>query len=156
MSLTLHTTLGDIKVELFCEECRAACENFMMLCASGYYDHCPFHRVLQNYLIQTGDPTFTGDGGSSITGEKIPVEPFGDFSTPGYVAYAETEGVGSQFFITACSAPELAGKYTAFGHVIYGLNNVIAFSRMPTFEDHQPIRPAAIKSITIHANPLAQ
>lgn len=155
MSLTLNTSIGPIKIELFIDECPEACENFLKLAASGYYENIPFHRILPSYIIQSGDPTHTGNGGASIVGTPVTVAPFGDFDKPGYLAYAESEEVGSQFFITAVPAPELAGKYTAFGHVIFGLNNVQSISRMPTLEDHIPVRPVMLKSITIHANPLA-
>ena len=156
MSVSLNTSIGEIKIELFCEDCHDAVENFLMLAASGYYNRCKFHRILASYLIQTGDPSLKGDGGSSIKNEPFDFKPFGDFSVPGIVAYAETEKIGSQFFITAREAPELNGKYVAFGRVIYGLNNVQAISRSPTFEDHFPIQPVTIQSITIHANPLAR
>ena len=156
MSISLNTSIGEIKVELFCEDCPAACDNFMKLCASGYYKNCIFHRVLANYLIQTGDPTYRGDGGESIEGSPVHVDPFGDFSEAGILSYAEIGEVRSQFFITAVPAPELAGKYTAFGKVIYGMNNVESIARMPTFEDHLPIRSVQLNSVTIHANPFAK
>jgi peptidyl-prolyl cis-trans isomerase-like 3 len=156
MCVSLNTSVGEIKVELFCESCPEACDNFLKLAGSGYFENCIFHRVLSNYLVQTGDPTYRGDGGRSIEDEPIRVEPFGDFSEAGTVAYAEIGEVRSQFFITAAPAPELAGKYTAFGRVIYGLNNVKAIARMPTFDDHLPIRSIQMNSITIRANPFAQ
>ncbi|KAK8768982.1 hypothetical protein V5799_014554 [Amblyomma americanum] len=57
MSVTLHTDLGDIKIELFCEACPKAAENFMALCASDYYNGCLFHRNIKGFMVQTGDPT---------------------------------------------------------------------------------------------------
>ena len=155
MSISLNTSVGEIKIELFCEECPEACDNFLKLAASGYYNDCFFHRILPSFLIQTGDGSRKGDGGTSISGEPMNFKPFGDFSQPGLVAYAERENIRSQFFITASKAVELTGKYVAFGHVIYGLNNVQSISRIPTLEDHFPIRSVTIQSITIHANPLA-
>ncbi|KAK6016292.1 peptidyl-prolyl cis-trans isomerase, cyclophilin-type [Ostertagia ostertagi] len=68
MSVTLHTTAGDIKLELFCQECPKACENFLALCASGYYKDNIFHRNIKDFMVQTGDPTGTGKGGNSIWG----------------------------------------------------------------------------------------
>ena len=156
MSVSLHTSYGEIKIELYCEDCPDACRNFLMLAASGYYNNCIFHRILSSYLIQTGDGDKKGDGGFAIAGEPLNCEPFGDFSEPGIVAYAETESIKSQFFITAANASELNGKYIAFGHVIFGLNTVQAISRMSTLEDHSPIRPVTIQSVVIHANPLAE
>ena len=66
MSLTLHTSHGDIKLELFCELCPQACKNFLALCAKGYYNDTIFHRNIKNFIIQGGDPTGTGKGGESI------------------------------------------------------------------------------------------
>lgn len=57
MALTLHTDVGDIKVELFYEECPKATENFLALCASGYYDGCIFHRNIKGFIVQSGDPS---------------------------------------------------------------------------------------------------
>lgn len=70
-SVTLHTDLGDIKIELFCEACPKACENFLALCASDYYNGCLFHRNIKGFIVQTGDPGGTGKGGISIWGKKF-------------------------------------------------------------------------------------
>lgn len=69
--MTLHTDLGDIKIELSCDEVPKTCENFLALCASNYYDNCLFHRNIKGFMIQTGDPTGTGKGGTSIWGRKF-------------------------------------------------------------------------------------
>lgn len=71
MSVTLHTDLGDLKVEVFCEAVPRAAENFLALCASGYYNGCAFHRNIKGFMVQTGDPTGTGKGGASIWGRKF-------------------------------------------------------------------------------------
>lgn len=71
MSLTLHTTLGDIKLELECGMVPRLCENFMALAASGAYDGTVFHRNIAGFLCQGGDPTGTGKGGDSISGTKL-------------------------------------------------------------------------------------
>ena len=68
MSVTLHTTLGALKLELYCADAPKSCENFLALCASGYYDGCAFHRCVKGFMIQSGDPTGTGRGGASIYG----------------------------------------------------------------------------------------
>ena len=72
MSVTIQTSLGNIKVELFCETCPKACENFLALCASGYYDNTIFHRNIKGFIIQGGDPKGAGNGGKSIFG--VPFE----------------------------------------------------------------------------------
>ena len=78
MSLTLHTDLGDIKVELYCDRPTKTCENFLALCASGYYNGCAFHRNIRNFIVQTGDRTNTGKGGTSIWKKKFQDEIFDD------------------------------------------------------------------------------
>ena len=71
MSVTLHCEVGDIKIELYCEQCPKTCENFLALCASDYYNGCLFHRNIKGFMVQTGDPTGTGKGGQSIWGGKV-------------------------------------------------------------------------------------
>ena len=56
-AVTLHTSLGDLKAEIFCEEVPRTAENFLALCASGYYDGTLFHRNIRGFMIQGGDPT---------------------------------------------------------------------------------------------------
>lgn len=68
MSLTLHTTLGDLKVELYPAQTPKTCENFLALAAAGTYDGTLFHRNLAGFMVQGGDPTNTGKGGTSIYG----------------------------------------------------------------------------------------
>jgi peptidyl-prolyl cis-trans isomerase-like 3 len=63
MSLTLITTHGNIKIELYCELCPKACNNFLALAASGQYDGTIFHRNIKGFIVQGGDPTNTGKGG---------------------------------------------------------------------------------------------
>lgn len=63
--------MGNIKIELFCEFCPKACENFLGLCASDYYNGVLFHRNIKGFIVQTGDPTGTGKGGHSIWGKKF-------------------------------------------------------------------------------------
>lgn len=59
MAVTLHTTFGDIKLELMCDAVPKTCENFLALCASGYYNGCKIHRNIKEFMMQTGDPTGT-------------------------------------------------------------------------------------------------
>ena len=76
MSVTLHCEAGDIKIELFCEQCPKTCENFLALCASDYYNGCIFHRNIKGFMTQTGDPTGKGKGGESIWGGKVNIVRF--------------------------------------------------------------------------------
>ncbi|XP_064229272.1 peptidyl-prolyl cis-trans isomerase-like 3, partial [Aotus nancymaae] len=81
-SVTLHTDVGDIKIEVFCERTPKTCENFLALCASNYYNGCIFHRNIKGFMVQTEDPTGTGRGGNSIWGKKFEDE---------YSEYLKTE-----------------------------------------------------------------
>lgn len=69
-SVTLHTDFGDIKIELLCDLAPKACENFLALCASGYYDGCVFHRNIKNFILQTGDPTGTVPPGPAVRARR--------------------------------------------------------------------------------------
>ena len=64
MSVTLHTDLGDVKVEVNCNDVKKAAYNFLALCASGYYDNTLIHRNIKGFMVQMGDPTGTGKGGT--------------------------------------------------------------------------------------------
>ena len=66
--VVLHTTVGPFDVELWSKEAPLACRNFVQLCLEGYYDGCVFHRVIKEFMAQTGDPTGTGTGGESVYG----------------------------------------------------------------------------------------
>lgn len=71
MSVTLHTSLGDVKIEIFCDTVPRTAFNFLALAASGYYDGTLFHRNVKGFMVQGGDPTGTGKGGESIWGGKF-------------------------------------------------------------------------------------
>uniref|UniRef100_A0A8C4XVI8 Peptidyl-prolyl cis-trans isomerase n=1 Tax=Falco tinnunculus TaxID=100819 RepID=A0A8C4XVI8_FALTI len=119
MAVTLHTDVGDIKIELFCERTPKTCENFLALCASNYYNGCVFHRNIKGFMVQTGDPLGTGKGGNSIWGKKFEDE-FSEYlkhSVRGVVSMANNgpNTNGSQFFITYGKQPHLDMKYTVFG-----------------------------------------
>ncbi|OWR48589.1 peptidyl-prolyl cis-trans isomerase-like 3 [Danaus plexippus] len=160
MSVTLHTDIGDIKIELFCEQCPKACENFLALCASDYYNGCLFHRNIKGFIVQTGDPTGTGKGGTSIWGKKFDDEFKEELkhNARGMVSMANNgpNTNGSQFFFTYSEQPHLDLKYTLFGRVIDGFEALDDLEKMPVNpKTFKPLSEARITSITIHANPLA-
>ncbi|PWN53374.1 peptidyl-prolyl cis-trans isomerase-like 3 [Violaceomyces palustris] len=162
MSVTLHTSLGDLKIEVFCEAVPKAAENFLANCAAGTYDNVKWHRNIKGFMIQTGDPTGTGKGGQSIWGK-----PFSDeirstlkFNARGIVAMANSgpNTNKSQFFITYAKQPHLDGKYTIFGKVIDGAEDggaLDAMEKVPVDEKNRPIHEIRLNSVTIHANPIA-
>lgn len=160
MSVTLHTDVGDLKIELFCEQCPKSCENFLALCSSNYYDGCLFHRNIKGFMIQTGDPTGTGKGGQSIWGHKYEDEVRDDLkhNVRGTVSMANRgpNTNGSQFFISYSPQPHLDLKYTVFGKVIDGLEVLDELEKLPVNpKNHRPTTETRITSVTIHANPIA-
>jgi|TARA_B110000977_G_scaffold196353_1_gene276553 peptidyl-prolyl cis-trans isomerase-like 3 len=159
MSVTLHTNFGDLKVEIFCEDTPRTAENFLALCASGYYDDCAFHRNIKGFMLQGGDPSGTGKGGKSIWGGK-----FGDeirdhlkLTNRGILAMANSgeNTNASQFFVTYAKAPHLNGKNTVFGKIIDGHQVLDRIEKTPGDERDRPVRDVKIVNVTIHANPLA-
>ncbi|WVQ96393.1 peptidyl-prolyl cis-trans isomerase-like 3 [Kwoniella sp. CBS 9459] len=160
MSVTLHTNVGDIKIEVFCEAVPRTSENFLALCASGAYDNTLFHRNIKGFMVQGGDPTGTGKGGQSIWGT-----PFNDeirqtlrFNNRGIVAMANggPDSNKSQFFITYAKQPSLDGKYTIFGKVIDGADSTLdSMERTPVNPKNRPLSELKLTGVTIHANPIA-
>lgn len=159
-SVTLHTDLGDIKMEVFCDKCPKACENFLALCASDYYNGCTFHRNIKGFMVQTGDPSGTGKGGQSIWGRKFEDELDDTLkhNVRGVVSMANNGANtnGSQFFISYAKQPHLDMKYTIFGKVIDGLDTLDDLEKQLVNEkNYRPLTEIRLQSVTIHANPLA-
>ncbi|OJI98719.1 hypothetical protein ASPVEDRAFT_50362 [Aspergillus versicolor CBS 583.65] len=86
MSVTLHTTQGDLKVELFCEAVPKTAENFIALCAAGAYNNTPFHRLMPGFMIQGGDISL-GPAANSSSGGTKPMLPFDDIPKGGTSIY---------------------------------------------------------------------
>ena len=127
-TVVLETNQGVIEIKLMPDIAPKTCENFRKLVEKGYYDGLIFHRVIKDFMIQGGDPTGTGRGGSSIWGK-----PFEDefnknvtFSKKGILAMANSgPGTnGSQFFITTIPTPWLDMHHTIFGEVTSGYDVV--------------------------------
>ena len=160
MSVTLHTSLGDVKIELFCDTAPRTCFNFLALAASGSYDKTLFHRNMRDFMIQGGDPTGTGKGGQSVWGKKFADEFHADnkHSARGMVSMANSgpNTNKSQFFFTYSKQARLNNVYTVFGRVIDGLDTLDAMERSAVGAKHRPVNDITLKTITIHANPLAE
>lgn len=160
MSVTVRTDLGSVKIELFCEQVPKACENFLALCASDYYNGCLFHRNIKDFMVQTGDPTGTGKGGNSIWGHRFEDE-FREglkHNNRGIVSMANNgpDTNGSQWFITYNKQPHLNMKYTIIGRVIDGFETLDELEKLPVNEkNYRPLNDVKIVDVTIHANPLA-
>jgi len=119
---TITTPRGDIEIKLRPDLAPQTVNSFVFLARQGFYDGLTWHRVIQGFMAQGGDPEGTGPGGPGYT---LPDE-FTDkvlFDRPGIVAMAKTaapNSAGSQFFITTAAAPHLNNQYTVFGEVVKG------------------------------------
>eukprot|EP00455_Lapot_gusevi_P018499 TRINITY_DN2010_c0_g1_i3.p1 TRINITY_DN2010_c0_g1~~TRINITY_DN2010_c0_g1_i3.p1 ORF type:complete len:180 (+),score=46.81 TRINITY_DN2010_c0_g1_i3:62-601(+) len=160
MSVTIHTNLGDIKIELFCDLTPKTSKNFLALCASGYYNNTIFHRNIKGFIIQGGDPTGTGKGGASIYGKHFEDEIVDvlkhDYRGVVSMANCGPGTNGSQFFITYAKHSHLDNVNSIFGKVIHGLDTLDAMERVPVDAKYRPANPIRIRAITIHANPIAE
>ena len=166
---TLHTTMGDIEIKLFSDHAPKTVRNFIDLAegtkewkhpGSGtkttnkLYDGTVFHRVIEGFMIQGGDPLGSGRGG--------PGYQFGDefhtdlsFNRPYLLAMANSgPGTnGSQFFITVGQTPHLNRKHTIFGEVTKGSDVVDAIAKAPTSSGDRPRTDIVIKSVSIETRP---
>jgi cyclophilin family peptidyl-prolyl cis-trans isomerase len=126
---TLKTTLGDITIELFAAEAPVTVNNFVFLAREHFYDNVPFHRIIKDFMVQTGDPTGTGRGGP---GYRFNDEPVRRAYEPGIVAMANAgpNTNGSQFFIMHGARP-LPPNYTIFGRVVEGMDTVDRIANVP-------------------------
>jgi peptidyl-prolyl cis-trans isomerase B (cyclophilin B) len=147
----LHTNHGDVDVELFDEDAPKTVENFVKLAQDGFYDGVVFHRVIEDFMIQGGDPTGTGMGGPGYTFE----DEFNDHKVErGALAMANAgpNTNGSQFFIvTTEAAPWLDGKHTVFGRVAEGMNVVDEISKVPTGPNDKPRQDVTIERVELSA-----
>jgi peptidylprolyl isomerase len=139
----LETTQGIIEIKLMPETSPKACENFTKLIGKGYYNGLIFHRVIKDFMIQGGDPTGTGRGGSSVWGKTFKDE-FSSkvrFDEPGILAMANAgpDTNGSQFFITTAKTPWLDMKHTIFGKVISGYDAVRKIEAVATDPSGKPV-----------------
>ena len=176
----IKTNHGDIKVALFPELAPKTVANFVGLAKQGYYDGVIFHRVIEDFMIQGGDPSGTGMGGESIYGESFEDE----FSRELYnlkgalsMANAGPNTNGSQFFIVTASnvpstmlgqmqergfpeeivaayateggTPWLDQRHTVFGHVVEGMDVVIAINNVVTGLQDKPVEPVVIETIDV-------
>ena len=118
---TFKTAKGDITVQLFADKAPNAVNNFVFLAKEGFYDNTTFHRVLDGFMAQGGDPTGTGTGGPGYTFADE-VDPSLSFDKRGVMAMANSgpDTNGSQFFMTFAPATWLDGGYTIFGQVVDG------------------------------------
>ena len=118
---TIKTNRGDIALELYPEHAPKTVNNFVYLASEGFYDGVSFHRVIDNFMIQGGDPTGTGSGGPGYRFEDEVVDnPLTHERCVISMANSGPSTNGSQFFITHAPQPHLDGNHTVFGVVTEG------------------------------------
>jgi peptidyl-prolyl cis-trans isomerase B (cyclophilin B) len=145
----LHTNHGAIDVELHDGDAPKTVDNFLKLAQDGYYDGVVFHRVIEDFMIQGGDPTGTGSGGPGYTFEDEINEHRIERGALA-MANAGPNTNGSQFFIvTADACPWLNGKHTVFGRVTRGMDVVEKISKLPTDASDRPSEPVRIERVEV-------
>lgn len=148
---TIDTSMGTMKADLFASEAPMTVNNFVFLAQQGFYNDVTFHRVINNFMIQTGDPTGTGTGGP---GYRFNDEPVKRQYVRGTLAMANAgpNTNGSQFFMVQKDYP-LPPNYTIFGQLTDGLDVLDKIATTPTGPGQggpdTPKTPITINSITI-------
>ena len=150
VKIKIQTSLGDISAELYPKEAPATVENFVTLAKKGFYDGLVFHRVIPDFMIQTGDPTGTGMGGPGYT-FKDEFSPNLKHDKSGMISMANSgPGTnGSQFFITEAPTPWLDGRHSIFGSVTEGLDVVSKIARVPRDSRDKPLKPVKMVKVTV-------
>ncbi len=146
---------GIIKIELNPEAAPITCANFEKLVSEGFYDGLIFHRVIAGFMIQGGDPTGTGMGGSdenikgefAVNGIKNPLS-----HKRGVISMARSQrynSASSQFFICHADATFLDGQYAAFGHVVEGMEVVDRIANVQTDGMDRPRIDMTMEKVTL-------
>lgn len=151
----VETNFGTFEMEFFPDKAPKTVTNFVTLANEGFYDSVTFHRVIDGFVIQGGDPTGTGSGGKSIYDGKPyenEIDPTLRHDSAGVVAMANAgpNTNTSQFYITLAALPNLDGGYTVFGRVINGMDVVYKIGKVPTEGPYsKPINPVIMEKVTI-------
>jgi peptidyl-prolyl cis-trans isomerase B (cyclophilin B) len=151
---TVQTSCGTFDIALDVKNDPKTTASFASLADKGFYDDLTFHRIIQGFVIQGGDPTGTGNGGPGYSVVEAP--PKDTKYTSGVVAMAKTEiedpgTSGSQFFVVAGPDAQLPPDYAVLGKVSSGMDVVETIDAVPTGPSDQPLDPVVIKSIKVAA-----
>ncbi len=147
----ITTNKGTMVLDLFADKTPVTVNNFVFLARNGYYDGVVFHRVLEDFMAQTGDPTGTGTGG--------PGYQFGDefdaslrHTEKGVLSMANAgPGTnGSQFFITFIPTPWLDGRHSVFGKVVEGVEVLDSIQRIDPGRRMPGVQPDVMESVEIY------
>lgn len=147
---TFETSEGTFTVELFRGKAPETVANFVELATDGFYDGVVFHRVIQDFMIQGGDPEGTGMGGPGYTIDDE-FHPELRHNGPGILSMANAgpNTGGSQFFITLAATPWLDDRHAVFGRVISGMEVVEEIGSVETDASDRPVDTVRIDSVTV-------
>ena len=148
-----ETNMGTFEIELFEDKAPKTTKNFIDLAEKGFYDGLIFHRVIDGFMIQGGDPEGTGMGGPGYT---IKDEFHKDLkhNSEGILSMANAgpDTGGSQFFITLDKTPWLDGHHAVFGKVIKGMDVVKKIGKVKTGYNDRPVDKVVMQKVSIKAN----
>ncbi|MFA6146355.1 MAG: peptidylprolyl isomerase [Patescibacteria group bacterium] len=151
--VTIKTNMGEIRFATYDADAPRAVSNFLTLAQKGFYDKVIFHRVIDGFMIQGGDPDGTGMGGPGYQFADE-LDPQTDSYKQGYkkgvvaMANAGPDTNGSQFFIMVADYP-LPNQYTIFGKVISGQEVVDAIAKVKKDSNDRPLSPVIMETVTI-------
>jgi cyclophilin family peptidyl-prolyl cis-trans isomerase len=145
-----ETSMGNFTIELFEQQAPKTVENFVKLAEKKFYDGVIFHRVIDGFMIQGGDPTGTGRGGPGYQfGDEFHAQLKHNSEGILSMANAGPNTNGSQFFITLTATPHLDGKHAVFGKVVEGMDVVKKIGKTPTKAGDRPVTDVVMKSVRI-------
>lgn len=155
-TVTITTNQGTFKVELLEDSAPQTTGNFVTLAEKGFYDGVVFHRIIDGFMIQGGDPTGTGRGGPGYQikdefGKGLKHDREGVLS----MANAGPNTGGSQFFITLAPTPWLDGKHAIFGRVSEGIDVVRKIGKVQTKSGDRPAQDVVMEKVTVEGVPTA-
>jgi peptidyl-prolyl cis-trans isomerase-like 2 len=156
----MQTNHGEINIELYPEFAPKAVWNFIQLAKGGHYRDLIFHRNIRNFMIQGGDPTGTGRGGTSIWGKNFADEIEGPltFDSRGILAMANKgkNTNSSQFFIIYRPTKHLDRKHTIFGKVVEGMDTLTRLENVKTDDKDKPIEPIKLIDVVVFLDPFEE
>ncbi len=146
----IETNMGTMKIELYEQRAPITTKNFIDLTNKGFYDGLIFHRIIDGFMIQGGDPDGTGGGGPGYT-IKDEFHPELTHDSKGILSMANAgpDTGGSQFFITLDATPHLNNKHAVFGKVVEGMEVLDAIGKVKTGANDKPVEPVTMNKITI-------
>uniref|UniRef100_A0AC34QHN4 Peptidyl-prolyl cis-trans isomerase n=2 Tax=Panagrolaimus sp. JU765 TaxID=591449 RepID=A0AC34QHN4_9BILA len=144
----LDTSMGSFVIELYWEHAPKTCRNFAELSRRGFYDGTIFHRIIKEFMIQGGDPSGTGRGGTSIYGDRFAdeIDKRLKHTGAGIVSMANSgpNTNASQFFITLAPTQHLDGKHTIFGRIHSGMKVIQRIGVVATDASDRPQVPVTL------------